>query len=57
MLGSAVAQLVERSLPASEEVGGSNPAIGELLFIEHLFDINCIKKTKKKKKDARYSLF
>ena len=37
-----VAQLVERSLPT--------PVISKLLKIEHLFTVNCIEKTKIKKK-------
>ena len=43
-----VAQLVERSL-AILEVRGSNPFNGKI-YIEHLFTINCIEKTKIKKK-------
>ena len=43
-----VAQLVERSLPIPE-VRGSNPIIGKKNYIEH-FTINCIEKTKRKKK-------
>ena len=38
-------QLVEQSLPIPE-VNGSNPVIGKLLNMEHLFTANCIKKTK-----------
>ena len=44
-----VAQLVERSLPI-QEVRGSNPHIGKNLYNEHLFTVNCIEKTKIKKK-------
>ena len=44
-----VAQLVERSLPIPE-IHGSNPVIAK--FIEHLFTINWIEKTKIKKKEA-----
>ena len=44
-----VTQLVKQSLPTSE-VRGSNPVIGKLLCIEHLFTINCIEKTKIQKK-------
>ena len=33
------------------EVHGSNPVIGQI-YIEHLFTVNCIKKTKIKKKEA-----
>ena len=43
-----VAQLVDRSL-AIPEVRGSNPVIGKI-YIEHLFTVNCIAKTKIKKK-------
>ena len=50
-LAAVVAQLVERSLPIPE-VRGSNPVIGKYLFIEQLFTINCIEKTKIKKKEA-----
>ena len=44
-----VAQLVERSLPISE-VRGSNPVIGKNLY--RTFTVNCIEKTKIKKKEA-----
>ena len=44
-----VAQLAEGSLPIPE-VRGSNPTFGE--FEEHLFTVNCIEKTKIKKKEA-----
>ena len=47
MLGSGVAQLVERSLPIPE-VRGSNPVIGKNLH--STFTVNCIEKTKSKKK-------
>ena len=46
-----VAQLVERPL-LIPEVRGSNPLIGKNLYIEHLFTVNCIEKTKMKKKEA-----
>ena len=42
-----VAQLVER-LIATPEVCGLNPVISEI-FIEHLFAVNCIEKTKIKR--------
>ena len=42
-----MAQLVERSLPISE-VRGSNPVIGKNLY--RTFTVNCIEKTKIKKK-------
>ena len=45
----AVAQLVDRSLPIPE-VSGSNQVIGKKSCIEHLFTVNCIEKTKIKKK-------
>ena len=45
-----VAQLAERSL-STPEVRGSNAIIGKIC-IEHLFTINCIEKTKVKKKEA-----
>ena len=50
-----VAQLVERSLPIPE-VRGSNPVIGKKI-IEHLFTVNCIEKTKIKKKRGREPIF
>ena len=40
-----LAQLVERSLP-TPQVHGSNPVVGNLLYVEYLFTINCIEKTK-----------
>ena len=43
-----VAQLVEQSL-LIPEVRGSNPVIGKI-YNEHLFTVNCIEKTKRKKK-------
>ena len=46
-----VAQLVERPLPIPE-VRSSNPVIGKNLHIEHLFNVNCIEKTKIKEKEA-----
>ena len=44
-------QLVEQSL-LIPKVRGSNPVIGKKLYIEHLFTVNCIEKTKIKKKEA-----
>ena len=52
----AVAQLAERPLPILE-VGGSNLVIGNNLYIEHLFTVNCIEKTKIKEKEAWNDLF
>ena len=46
-----VAQLVEWLLPIPE-VRGSNPVIGKNLYIEQLFTVNCIEKTKIKEKEA-----
>ena len=46
----AVAQLVEQSLTIPE-VRSSNPVIGKI-YIEHWFTVNCIEKTKMKKKEA-----
>ena len=48
-----VAQLVERSLP-TPEIRGSNPVIGKLLYrtFNCLSTVNCIEKTKIKKKEA-----
>ena len=43
-----MAQLVEWSIPVPE-VRGSNPVIGKI-YIEQLFTINCIEKTKINKK-------
>ena len=45
-----VAKLKERSL-ALPDVRGSNPVIRKI-YIEHLFPVNCIEKTKIKKKEA-----
>ena len=45
-----VAQLVERLLPILE-VRGSNPAIGQI-YVENLFTINFIEKTKINEKEA-----
>ena len=50
-----VAQLVERLLP-TPEVRGSNPVIFKI-YIEHLFAVNCIEKTKIKKKEAENGPF
>ena len=44
-----VPQLVERSLP-TPEVHGSNPVIGKKIHL--MFSVNCIEKTKIKKKEA-----
>ena len=46
-----VAQLEVRSLPIPE-VPSSNPVVGKI-YIEHLFTVNCIEKTKIKKKRPR----
>ena len=43
-----VAQLVEQSI-LTPEVRGSNPIIGKI-YIAHLLTLNCIEKTKVKKK-------
>ena len=43
-----VAQMEERSLLIPEG-RGSNPVIGKI-YNEHLFTVNCIEKTKRKKK-------
>ena len=45
-----VAQLAER-LPTTPEVRGSNPDSGKL-FSKLLFTVNCVEKTKIKKKEA-----
>ena len=45
-----VAKLVERLLPIPE-VSVSNPVFGKI-YVEHLFTVNCIEKTKIKKKYA-----
>ena len=50
-----VAQLVERSLPIPE-VHSSNPVVGKIQ-IEHLLTVNCIEKTKIKKKRQGIALF
>ena len=50
-----VAQLVERLLPIPE-VRGSNPVIGKI-NTEHMFTVNCTKKTKIKKKRPRMGNF
>ena len=47
ILAVVVAQLVEQLLPIPE-VCGSNPVINKI-FIEHMFAVNCIEKTKIKK--------
>ena len=46
-----VAQVVEQPLPIPE-VRGSNPLIGKNLYIEQLFNVKCIEKTKIKEKEA-----
>ena len=48
-----VAQLVERSLP-TPEVRGSKPVIDEFVYLS---TINCIVKTKIKKKEAENGVF
>ena len=50
-----VAQLVERSLAIPEDQGW-NPVIGKI-YIEHLFTVNCIEKTKIKKKRSGMAHF
>ena len=50
-LAVVVAQLVERSLPIPK-VHGLNPVISKI-YIEHLFTVNCIEKTKIKEKRGR----
>ena len=50
-----VTQLVERSFPIAE-VWCSNPVIG-IIYIEHLFTVNCIEKTKIKKKRQKAAIF
>ena len=47
-----VAQLVERSLLVPQ-VWGSNPVISKF-YIEHLFIVTCIEKTKKKKRGRKW---
>ena len=48
-----LAQLVERSLP-TPEIRGSQPVVGKLLYrtFNCLSTVNCIEKTKIKKKEA-----
>ena len=48
---AVVAQLVERAL-SIPEVRGLNPVVGQNLYIEKLFTVSCIEKTKIKKKVA-----
>ena len=48
---AVVAQLAERLL-LTPEVCGSNPVIGKI-YNEHLFNVNCVEKTKIKKKVTR----
>ena len=50
-----VAQLVEWLL-AIPEVRGSNPVIGKI-YMEHLFPVNCIEKTKIKKEAGNVAFF
>ena len=47
-----MAQLVQRLLP-SPEVHGSNPVIGKIYIECFVFTVNCIEKTKIKKKRGR----
>ena len=54
-VGSGVAQLVEHALP-TPEVRGSNPVIGKL-YTENSFTVNCIEKTKIKKKSPGMTHF
>ena len=53
-----MAQLVEGSLP-TPEVRGLNPVIGKLLYrtIKYLPTVNCIEKTKIKKKSPEMAQF
>ena len=53
-----VAQLVLRSL-LTPEVRCSNPVIGKLLYIEHLFTINCLENENKEKEtgNRRFNFF
>ena len=44
-----VAKLAEQSLPI---LGGSKPVIGKI-YIEYVFTVNCIEKTKIKKKRGK----
>ena len=48
----AVAKLVERWLPTPVD-RGSNPVIGKI-YIEHLFTVNCIEKTKIRKRGREW---
>ena len=50
-----VAQLVEQSL-INPEVPGSNPVIVKI-YIEHLVTVNCIEKTKRKKRTGMAHFF
>ena len=53
MKGSGcVAQLVERSLPIPDTRGPRFESSHRQKFIEHLFTVSCIEKTKIKKKEA-----
>ena len=54
-MGSGVTQMVELSLPIPE-VHSSNPVIGKF-YIEHLFTVNCIERTKVKKKRPGMAIF
>ena len=51
-----VAQSVERSLP-TPEVRGSNPVISIHFYMEHLDTVNCIEKTKIKKRGQKLPIF
>ena len=53
-MGVVVAQLVERLLPIPE-AHGLNPVIGKNLY--WIFTVNCIEKTKIKKKEAENGPF
>ena len=48
-----VAQLVERSLPTTDDFG-SNPAN---FYFEHLFTVNCKEKTENKEKETENGTF
>ena len=50
-----MAQLVEQSL-INPEVPGSNPVIVKI-YIEHLVTVNCIEKTKRKKRTGMAHFF
>ena len=46
-----VAQSIMRP-HSTPEVRGSNPVIGKLLYVEHLFTVNCIEKNENQEKEA-----